>query len=85
MTNESQLLLLIWEAVRDNVKADKRLEIASQIVRAFEDAGFDPGDLGEAAEEDRIIDQAYRELYIGEEEAVYEDDADDFGYDDYEE
>ena len=41
MDNETKLALEIWECVRDIVPAAKREDTAEQVIRLFQEYGFD--------------------------------------------
>lgn len=74
MKNESNLVLEIWDMVRDHIPVAKRLEHAISIVRAFEEYGMDARDLADVVDEEPYLTRAYREVFDQEE------DGDEEGY-----
>lgn len=78
MTSENTLVLEIWELVRDQLPAARRLETAAALLRAFEEYGFDERDLSEIVEEDAYLAKAYYEVF----DVDQEDEDDDKEYDD---
>ncbi len=74
MNSESRLILENWEAVRDHIPANKRLDVAIQWLRQFEEYGIDPGEFADLAGEDKYLEEAYNTLYGEDPEAEYEDD-----------
>jgi hypothetical protein len=77
MTNENTLVLEIWELVRDQLPAARRLETAAGILRAFEEYGFDKRDLDEIVEEDAYLAKAFHEVFD-----VDQDEEDDYSDED---
>lgn len=63
MSNEVELVVALWELVRDYLPAAKRPEIATDILRAFEGYGFDDKELYGVEEEDRDLARAYEEVF----------------------
>lgn len=75
MSNDTQLILDIWETVRDILPATKRAEVANGILRAFSEYGFEARDISGIADEDSDLEEAYYEIfYEGEYPADEEDD-----------
>ena len=78
MSDESQLVIEIWEAVRDVVSASKRQETATSIVRAFsESGGYEASDLFDVADEDNYLAVAYKEVYGDDDAPDYDGDEED--------
>jgi hypothetical protein len=73
MNSESRLILEVWESVRDFVPAPKRPDIAEQMLRRFEEYGFDPGDYADLVGEDKYLEEAFNVLYAAEEEESLEE------------
>jgi hypothetical protein len=80
MNSESRLILENWETVRDFVPANKRLDVAIQWLRSFEEFGVDPGDFHDLVGEDKILEEAYHVLFGEDPEEELSEDA--FEYDD---
>jgi hypothetical protein len=68
MTKESRLVISLWEVIRDLIPAAKRQEVASAIIREFEDVGYDERELQDLIDEDVYLTRAYREVFDVEEE-----------------
>lgn len=75
MKTESQLIIEIWDLVRDQIQPARRLETAVGIIRACEEAGFDERDLEDVLDEDAYLTRAYRDVFDAEE------DSDDYNED----
>jgi hypothetical protein len=69
MKNESNLVLEVWDMVRDHIPVAKRLEHAIGIVRAFEEYGMDARDLADIVDEEPYLTRAYNEVFDEEQEA----------------
>lgn len=63
MNSETRLVLENWESVRDYVPANKKLDVAIQWLKSFEEFGIDPGDFADLVGEDKILEEAYTMLY----------------------
>ncbi len=72
--SESNLVIEIWEQVRDSLPAARRTEIAGGIIRAFIDFGFEQEDLHDIIDEDDNLTAAYNE--------VFHEGDDDYAHDD---
>lgn len=79
MTGEAQLLVEVWDAIRDYLPAAKRADSALGIVRAFHEYGFEARDLSGALDEDRDLAEAL-EVVAGE----VDGDDEDAGFSGYE-
>jgi hypothetical protein len=75
MSSEVQLIVEVWDLVRDTLPPSRRLDSAIQLLRAFEEYGFDPENLKDLLDEDRYLQRAYEDLY--EEYAHLETDDDE--------
>lgn len=69
MSNEAELVLNVWEAVREVVPHTKRADLCKRMIYAFAEFGFDADDLESILDEDADLTEAYEE--------VFSDDADD--------
>lgn len=67
MKRESALVIEIWELVRDLTPPAKRGEIATGLLRAFEEYGLDRRDLQDVVDEDAYMSRAFREVFDEEE------------------
>lgn len=63
MKSESNLVMEIWELVRDYVPASRRTDTALSILRAFEEYGMEADDLADILDEDDSLTAAYRECF----------------------
>ena len=63
MNSETDLLIAVWEAVRDNLPAAKRSEAAHGILQAFLDYGFESREICSAADEDKDLEEAFIDVY----------------------
>lgn len=77
MNSESTLILENWEAVRDYIPQAKRVDVAVQWLKQFEEYGMDPGLFHDVVGEDKYLEEAFNALYGEDPEAEYEDDSDD--------
>lgn len=77
MTNENKLVLEIWECVRDNLPSARREDIAAQLLRLFEEYGFDI-DLADLEGEDSYLDKVIESLKDEDEQEISYDHEDDF-------
>lgn len=76
MSNEVELVLAVWEAVRDHVPHTRRGDIAKDLLYAFAEFGFEPAELASIADEDPDLSMAFDEVFpppeFDEDEEVYE-------------
>ena len=63
MSNDTQLILDIWDTVRDILPTAKRVEVANGILRAFSEYGFEARDISAIADEDSDLEEAYYEIF----------------------
>lgn len=74
MNAEARLIMEVWELVRDQIPNAKRLDVASGLLYAFEEYGFDARDIQEIVDEDTHLAKAFRDLFDAEEEEPLEED-----------
>jgi hypothetical protein len=79
MTNEVEVFLELWDAVRDYIPAKERDVVAETFLSTIVQFGTDHKELEIIAEEDRNLHNAYQSLWGSD------TDEDDYGDDDYEE
>jgi len=63
MTNEVELVLTVWEAVRDHLPHTKRAEVAKDLLYAFAEYGCEPAELASVADEDPDLSEAFDEVF----------------------
>ena len=63
MSNEVELVIAVWETVRDHVPHVKRPEIAKDLLYAFAEFGFEPAELASVADEDPDLSEAFDEVF----------------------
>jgi hypothetical protein len=63
MTKECRFLFEIWEQVRDVVPSARRTDVATGIMRAFAEFGYDERDLADIVDEDPQLAKAYRDVF----------------------
>jgi hypothetical protein len=73
MSSEAELVIDVWEVVRDHLSASKRADIARDMLYVFADFGFTATDLAEIVEEDPDLTAAYEEVFEPM-EAIEEED-----------
>lgn len=76
MSSEAQLILDVWEVVRDNVPHTKRPGMAEELLTCFAEYGFEAVDVASIADEDPELEAAYASVYADdlEDEEEEEDD-----------
>jgi hypothetical protein len=62
MSSESELVLAVWDAVRDNLPYTKRSDIAKDVLYAFAE-WFDAEELAPIVDEDPDLRDAFEEVY----------------------
>lgn len=72
MTNEVELILEIWESVRDFVPNSKHEAVATDILKSFLNYGIEYSDLATLEDEDTLLGQVLSELVDPEEEVEEE-------------
>lgn len=65
MRHDNEMIVEVWEVIRDVVPAAKREDAALRLLKVFEDNGFD---IGEIEGEDAILDEALQLLKDEEDE-----------------
>jgi hypothetical protein len=68
MSSEAQVILDIWEAVRDHLPHSKRAAIAQDILLAFGEYGFEPTDCASIMDEDPDLASAFHEVFTDEDD-----------------
>jgi hypothetical protein len=80
MKSESNLVIEIWEQVRDSLPAARRQDIAVGILKAFTEFGFQQEDFDDIIDEDDVLTAAYNEFFNeGDEDVDFGPDEDEFG------
>lgn len=69
MNGETQLMIELWEAVRDHLPASKRVDAAENMMIALQEYGIDGPELSGVVEEDPDLAEAFA--------TVFHDDDDD--------
>jgi hypothetical protein len=68
MSSEAQLVLDVWEVVRDNVPHTKRGTVAQDILYAFLEYGFEAADCASIVDEDPDLASAYDEVFADDDD-----------------
>jgi hypothetical protein len=63
MSSEVELVIGVWEAVRDHLPHNKRNEIAKDVLCAFAEFGFEPAELAAIGDEDPDLRDAFDEVF----------------------
>lgn len=63
MSSEAELIIRVWETVRDSVSHSKRGEIAKDLLYAFCEFGFEAADIASITDEDTDLEEAFLEVY----------------------
>lgn len=63
MSNEAQVILDVWEAVRDHLPHGKRALIAQEVLYAFEEYGFEASDCASVVDEDPDLATAFGQVF----------------------
>lgn len=74
MNNESNLVLELWELVRDQLPSARRHDVAVGLFRAVAEYGFEARDLEDLLDEEPLLARAYREVF--EDDESEDDDID---------
>jgi hypothetical protein len=64
----SELLLEIWDLVRENITPNKREAVAEALLNIFENYGESPADMDDLEGSDKYIDKALNTLYPEDED-----------------
>lgn len=68
MSGEAQVVLEIWDTVRDFIPVSKRPDVAEILLKSFADYGFEASDLCEITDEDEDLADAYGIIFSDQEE-----------------
>jgi hypothetical protein len=63
LTNEAELVVSVWEVIRDSVPHNKRADIARDLLYVFSDYGFEPAELASVVDEDPDLAEAFEEVF----------------------
>jgi hypothetical protein len=63
MSSEAQVILDVWEVVRDHLPHGKRATIAQDILHAFQEYGFEGADCATIVDEDPDLAAAFEEVF----------------------
>ena len=75
MSSEAELVMTLWEAMRDQLPAGKRSDFAKDLLYAVAQYGFEADDLLSILDEDPELTDAYEEVFSPlEEEDLYGDE-----------
>lgn len=77
MSAEVQLVIDVWEAVRDHLPPNRRVEAAFGIMRALAEYGLEAADLGDVEDEDADLAEAFGEVFGEAREEDYDEKEDD--------
>jgi hypothetical protein len=77
MSSEAELIVNIWETIRENLNNSKRAEIARELLYHFAEYGFEASDVESICDGDTDLEEAYKEVFESE-----DDDEDDDIYED---
>ncbi len=73
--SEANLIVEVWELVRDSLPAGRRQEIAVGMLRSFVEFGFEKEDIADIIDEDDVLSNAFTEVFDeGEEYDEVEDE-----------
>lgn len=72
MSSEAQVILDVWDAVRDHIPHAKRASVAHDVLTAFVGYGFERGDCDTIVDEDPDLSAAFGDVF-----EVDEDDEDE--------
>lgn len=73
MSSESELVINLWDVIRENVPNSKKADMAVEVIRLFADYGFESDDLEDIVDEDIHLTEAYKLIYENDEEE-YDDE-----------
>jgi hypothetical protein len=68
MSSEAELVISIWESMRDHIPHQKRTDLAKDLISAFAEYGFDSVELASIVDEDPDLTLAYEEVFAAEED-----------------
>lgn len=61
--SEVELVVGVWDAVRDHLPHNKRSDIAKDLLYAFAEFGFEPAELVSIIDEDPDLSEAFDEVF----------------------
>jgi hypothetical protein len=68
MSSEAELVMSIWENMRDHLPNAKRPDLAKDLLYAFAEFGFDAADLSPIIDEDHDLTTAYEAVFVVEDD-----------------
>lgn len=74
MSSEAELVISVWETVRDHLPASKRGDLAIDLLSAFSDFGFTASELAAIVDEDPDLTDAYEDVF----DSVEKDEDDEY-------
>jgi hypothetical protein len=76
MSSEAELVINVWESIADDLPAQKRADIAREMLYAFADFGFTAADLAAIVDDYPELRYAFEEVFepMEEDDEVFEDD-----------
>jgi len=63
MSGDAELVVNVWEAVRDSLPHNKRADVARDLLAAFADFGFEAAELASIADEDPVLGEAFDDIF----------------------
>lgn len=85
MTNETALFIEMWNRIRDlfGTNEAQAISVAEDWLYAFDEFGAGKAELADLLTEERVLAEAYTNVYLqDEDEPEYEDSEDDYEDDD---
>ena len=74
MNSETKLIVELWDMIRDNLPLQRRSDTAIQMIRAFEEYGFESTDIHDLIDEDQYLRRAFESLYDDEPDETDDDE-----------
>lgn len=74
MSSESELVINLWDVIRENVPNSKKSDMAVEVIRLFADFGFESDDLEDIVDEDVHLTEAYKLIYENDDDEEYDDE-----------
>lgn len=68
MSSEAQVILDVWEVIRDHLPHNKRAAIAQDLLYAFQEYGFEGEECATIVDEDPDLALAFDEVFLEDEE-----------------
>jgi hypothetical protein len=72
ISSESNLVIELWEHIREHITPSRRKEVAIHLLREFTEFGFEKEDLADIVDEDSTLGEAYTEFFNEEYSADYD-------------